>query len=134
MILGFTHGYKPIDAKNGHNVLMQLESGDHEIYVIMFYSQGAIGSDIANINDEYERALISQVLDKNDNFYYAKIDAKNPEFDELILSTEIVVNELEKSPSILIIENSKGVWIHGPETVAKIGEFAELYKKRNQKK
>ena len=134
LILSFAYGYKELKAADGHKALMELESGNHNIYVLFFHITASIGSDLAMTNDQFERALISQVLEKNDNFIYQKIDAKNQDFDELVAKTEIILTELEKSPSILIIENSKGVWIHGPDTVAKIGEYAEIYKKRSEAK
>ena len=35
--------------------------------------------------------------------------------------------ELKHSPSVAIIEYGQGVWIHGPETVARIANYAPAF-------
>ena len=127
-------GYKTLEHNNGHDLLKELEAGNHNVYVIMFYVNATEGSTLANVNRDYEATLNSKVLDDNSNFYFTKVDAADKEYDVLIDELGLNVDELQKSPSVLIMEHSVGAWIHGPETISKIAEYAPVYKQRSQNK
>ena len=124
-------GFTTVDHNNGHDILREVEAGNHNVYVIMFYAEAAEGSGLANRNKDYEDALNSQVLDNFGSFFYTKVDARNQDYQDLVDEVGITVSELQKSPSVLIMENGNGAWIHGPETIAKIAEYAPAYNKRS---
>ena len=132
-LLAVTFAYTTMDHNNGHEILRELEACNHNVYVIFFYADATEGSGVANRNKDYEDTLVSNVLDNYPDFNYAKVNARDSNYDELVNAVGINVNELQKSPSILIMEHGNGAWIHGPETISKIAEYAPAYNKRSSK-
>ena len=133
LFLAIAFGFNTLDSKNGHDVLRELEAGNHNVYVIMFHAGATEGSALDERNNDYENTLNDRVLDKYENFWFTKVDANNRDYSELIKQCDIIVDDLRKSPSILIMENGNGAWIHGPQTIAKLEEYAPAYNKRSQK-
>ena len=79
-------------------------------------------------NDEYRQALKEQVLDANPSFYYTEVDATHQEYAGFVNNVmKVNTEELKHSPSVAIIEYGQGVWIHGPETVARIANYAPAF-------
>ncbi len=130
-LLAVAFGYTAMEHNNGHEILRELEAGNHNVYVIFFYAEAAEGSALANRNSDYEETLTKKVLEEFSGFYYAKVDARNDDYEELVSTVGVNINELQKSPSILIMEHGNGAWIHGPETISKIAEYAPAYQKRS---
>ena len=131
-LLAVAFGYVTMDHNNGHEVLRELEEGNHNVYVIFFHAEGVEGSELDNRNNDYEETLITKVLDDYPKFHYAKVDARDSDYEELVSAVGVNVNELQKSPSILIMEHGNGAWIHGPETISKIAEYAPAYGTRSK--
>ncbi|CAI2382332.1 unnamed protein product [Moneuplotes crassus] len=131
-LLAVAFGYVTMEHNNGHEVLRELEEGNHNVYVIFFYAEGVEGSDLDARNNDYEETLITKVLDDYPEFHYAKIDARSSDYEELVSTVGVNVNELQKSPSILIMEHGNGAWIHGPETISKIAEYSPAYSTRSK--
>ena len=130
-LLAFSLAYRTMDHNNGHDVLRELEAGNHNVYVVMFHAGATEGSALANRNNDYEDALINKVLENYGDFIFTKVDGRNNDYEELINAVGINVNELQKSPSVLIMEHGNGAWIHGPETISKIAEYAPAYSRRS---
>ena len=131
LMLTSTFGFKVVEHKNGQDVLKLLEEGDNTVYVIMFFVPGKDGSvhNVKTVEDEKE--LIARVLNRFPSFYYAKVNAADPNYADLVKACGIIVNELPESPSVLIIEGGVGVWVHGPQTINKVEEFAVEYQRRS---
>ena len=125
--------YNTMTHNDGHEVLMELEEGNHNVYVIMFYAGSTEGGALANRNNDYEDALIKRVLETFDDFTYTKIDARDRDYEDLVTAVGVSTSELQKSPSVLIMENGNGAWIHGPETISKISEYAPAYAARSSR-
>ena len=130
-LIACSFAYKTMDHNNGHEVLRELEADNHNVYVIMFYAGATEKSALANRNNDYEDALINRVLESFGDFTYTKVDARNRDYEELVNAVGINTSELQKSPSVLIMENGNGAWIHGPETISKISEYAPAYARRS---
>ena len=94
----------------------------------MFYNPGTGSPNLQSKNDEYRQALKEQVLDKNPDFYYTEVDATHQEYAGFVSNViKLNTEELKHSPSVAIIEYGQGVWIHGPETVARIANYAPAF-------
>ena len=132
MLLALSMGIEELEHSNGHDILRELEGNNNNVYIIFFYAAATDGSTLGNLNEDYEKALTSRVLDEYPEFYYAKVDANNKDYSEVVKQCGIDVDELQKSPSILIMENGNGAWIHGPQTISKIEEYAPAYSKRSK--
>ena len=130
-LIACAYGFKKLEHNNGHEILRELEAGNHNVYVIMFHAGATEGSALANRNNDYEDTLKSKVLENFGEFFYTKVDARNNDYQELIDACGINVAELQKSPSVLIMENGNGAWIHGPETISKIADYAPAYQRRS---
>ena len=133
LLLACAYGYNTLEHNNGYEILNELEAGNHNVYLIMFYANATEGSPLAERNNDYEEALKERVLDNYPNFYYTKVDARNKDYEELINKSGISINDLQKGPSIFIMVHGNGAWIHGPETIAKIIEYAPAYNRRSEK-
>ena len=121
-----------IEHNNGKDILSELEAGNSNVYVILFYAPGHKGGNHNAKTIEDERELTARVLNKYPSFHYAKVNVADPNYEDLVQACGIVTGELHESPSVLIIEGGIGVWIHGPQTVNKIEEFAQDYLKRSR--
>ena len=131
LLITFSYGYVKMTHANGRDVLDELQGGNHNVYVIMFVAGATEGTGLANRNNDYEENLIKKVLNNFENFHYTRIDARDKNYDSLVKAVGVNMGELQKSPSILIMEHGNGSWIHGPEAIAKISEYAQVYKKRS---
>ena len=116
--------YKTIESKNGQEILSRLQDGSSEIYVLLFYVSGQKGGVHNAKTTEDERELIGRILNRYPTFNYAKINADDQNYDDLIRAWGIIKTELHESPSVLIMQGGVGVWIHGPQTMNKLDEFA----------
>ena len=125
---------------NGKSLLHILEGGFYQdggsdrVYIILFYNPGTGSQALQQKNDEYRQAIKSQVLDKYPQFYYTEVDATHQEYAGFVNNViKVNTEELKHSPSVAIIEYGQGVWIHGPETVARIANYAPAFaQKANQ--
>ena len=131
-LIACAFGYTEMDHNNGHEILRELEAGNHNVYVIFFYAQASEGSALDTMNRDYENTLRENILENFGAFFYAKVNARNADYQELIDAVGINTTELQKSPSILIMEHGNGAWIHGPETISKIAEYAPAYQRRSE--
>ncbi|CAI2383108.1 unnamed protein product [Moneuplotes crassus] len=132
IFIASTMAYHNLEHHNSTDILDKIQERDGQVYVLMFYSPGHQGGTHNAKTVEDERELIERVLKKHPSFHYAKINAADPNYKDLIETCGIVTTELHESPSVLIIEGGTGVWIHGPQTVNKIEEFAEEFLKRSR--
>ena len=131
VLLSASYGFNRIEHKNGDDILSKLEEGSDQIYVILFYAPKKRGQGQGpNQIDIDEKELTTRILSRYPNFSYAKVNALDPDFQSLVKACGIVTTELHESPSVLIIEGGVGVWVHGPQTINKIEEFANEYQKR----
>ena len=130
LLIAYSVAYVKVEHSNGADVLRELEAGNHNVYVLMFYHGDRKGSQIAQKNKDYEDALISGVLERYPSFRYAAVNADDDRYGDLIRACGVVPEELRNSPSVLMMENGNGAWIHGPQTMNKISEFAPVYSQR----
>ena len=119
---------------NGKSLLHILEGGFYQdgganrVFVIMFYNQGTGSQALQQKNDGYRQAIKTQILDKYPAFYYTEVDATHQEYAGFVNNViKVNTEELKHSPSVAIIEYGQGVWIHGPETVARISNYAPAF-------
>ena len=131
LIIACAFAYTKIEHSNGADVLNELEAGNHNVYILMFYHGDRKGSQIAQKNKDYEDALINGVLERYPGFRYTAINADDGRYSDLVRACGVVTEELRNSPSVLIMENGNGAWIHGPQTMNKIAEFAPVYSQRS---
>lgn len=117
------------EHKNGDDVLKRLQGGNNEVYVIMFTAGDNKGEAVKKKTKEYETAM-NGVQNKYPQFTYTTIDASNSNYKSLIDAISLITSELDKSPSVLIMQKGNGEWIHGPQTISKIFEFAPAYLQR----
>ena len=136
-LLASTHAWNKIEHTNGKELLHVLEGGYyqdgglHRIYVITFYNPGVGSENLQAKNNEYRQAIKTQVLDRWNNVYYTEVDATSADyvkFSEDVIGVNTA--ELIHAPSILIMENGQGVWIHGPEAVSRIARYVPTYEER----
>ncbi len=120
---------KALDHKNGKDVLEALQGGNNEVYVILFHAGASKGQAVTSKTQEYQAAL-QGIQKKFPSFTYTTVDASNRSYDDLIDAISLIRSELDKSPSVLIMHKGNGEWIHGPQTISKIFEFAPAYEKR----
>ena len=132
LFLASSMAYHTLEHSKGDDVLSKLEEGSNDVYIIMFYAPGHKGGNHNSKTKEDERELIARVLNKYPSFNYAKINAADPNYEDLVNACGIVTGELHEAPSVLIIEGGVGAWIHGPQTINKIEEFAQEYLKRSR--
>ena len=130
MIISLSQAYENMTYSNGQEVLDKLEDGSDDINLIMFYVSGLQGGTHNVRTTEDEKELISRVLNKHPSFKYAKVNADDEKYSDLIKAVGINTAELHESPSVLLMEGGTGVWIHGPQTVNRISEFADDYEKK----
>ena len=96
----------------------------------MFYVSGQKGG-VQNVRTtEDEKELIGRVLDRYPSFKYAKVNADDKNYSDIVEAIGINTAELHESPSVLVIEGGVGVWVHGPQTINKVAEFATEYEKK----
>ena len=117
------------DHKNGDDVLKRLQGGNNEVYVIMFTAGDNKGEAVKKKSKEYETAM-NGVQNKYPQFTYSTVDATNSNYKTLIDAISLITSELDKSPSVLIMHKGNGEWIHGPQTISKIFQFAPAYLQR----
>ena len=138
-VFAMTNAWNKIDHTNGKELLHILEGGYyqdgglHRVYVILFYNPGVGSENLQAKNDEYRAAVRREVLDRWPNVYYTEVDATNADYTKFAEDV-IGVNsaELIHAPSILIMEYGQGVWIHGPEAVARIARYVPAYEERSR--
>ena len=138
-IFAVSNAWNKIDHTNGKELLHILEGGYyqdgglHRVYVILFYNPGVGSENLQAKNDEYRAAVRREVLDRWPNVYYTEVDATNADYTKFAEDV-IGVNtaELIHAPSILIMEYGQGVWIHGPEAVARIARYVPAYEERSR--
>ena len=118
-----------LQHKNGNDILSKLQGGTNEVYVVLFTAGNNKGDAIAKKNGEYEAAL-KGIQEKYPQFTYTTVNTADRNYDDLVDAVSIIRSELEKSPSVLIMHQGNGEWIHGPQTISKIFEFAPAYLKR----
>ena len=131
--------WNKLDHSNGKELLHILEGGYyqdgglHRVYVVLFYNPAVGSENLQAKNDEYRKALKGQVLDRWPNVYYTEVDATNADYVKFAEDV-IGVNtaELIHAPSVLIMEYGQGVWIHGPEAVARIARYVPAYEERSR--
>lgn len=136
-VLAFTASVQAVNTlthNNGKSLLHILEGGFYQdgganrVYIILFYNPGTGSPALQAKNDEYRQAVKTQVIDKFPQFYYTEVDATHQEYAGFVNNViKVNTEELKHSPSVAIVEYGQGVWIHGPETVARIANYAPAF-------
>ena len=113
-----------IETDSGAEVLQMLVNKEEADipYTIIFHSGSTSGPAKKKLR-EYESAVQSQFLAGHSEIRYMKIDCSKRNYEDLISAIGINTNELEESPSVLVMKGGKGRWVHGPNTIEQIAEF-----------
>ena len=133
LILAVSYSFHLVEHKNSKDILNLLEAGDNKVYIILFYSPGQKGGMHNKQTSVDEKELLARVLERYPSFHYAKVNAEDKEYADLVKACGVNRGELHESPSVLIIEGGVGAWVHGPQTVNKIEEFAYEYARRAER-
>jgi len=131
LILSVALCYNNLKHSKGSDILDKLKGDANEVYVVMFTFGDQIKSneELNKVNEQYEDDLF-EILGRYSTFNYARIDAANEDYGDLVEACKIDQKQLVKSPSILMATKQEGIWVHGGETVEKIAEYAPAYEKR----
>ena len=122
VLLTVSANFHNLRHKSGDDIYTKLTSGNHDIYVLVFFHPEAGHDHLRNTNRHLIDNLENEFLHKNDikDLYYATIDVTNPTYahllDELTIETEDLIN----SPQLFIMEHGNGFVMTGPRAVSEL--------------
>jgi hypothetical protein len=92
--------------------------GDHEIYVLFFYNSVDMqqsGNQELSEHVTHERQDLSDTLTTfGDNVFYAEVDIGKGDYSEAIQALSLNSENLKTYPSTIVLDDSNGIWITGP--------------------
>ncbi len=112
-------------------MLDQLQGNNNMVYVVMFHAGDDRGEEVTSRTEEY-KAAINAMTEHYPAFTYAFVDASNPSYADLVTAVSLNRNELNESPTLMIMHLGNGAWMHGPQAISKLVEFAPVYEKEMQ--
>ena len=128
--------YTQIKHLKGADILSKLkDEKSNEVIVVMFTIGDYIKSnpELEQLVNKYEEGL-SNILQRYPSFSYARVDAANQDYQDLVDAAAILPGKLQKGPAILMSTRGEGIWTHGDEAVEKIAEYAPLYEQKAKAK
>ena len=128
--------YTQIKHLKGADILSKLkDEKSNEVIVVMFTIGDYIKSnpELEQLVNKYEEGL-SNILQRYPSFSYARVDAANQDYQDLVDAASILPGKLQKAPAILMSTRGEGIWTHGDEAVEKIAEYAPLYEQKAKAK
>jgi len=120
LLLGFTNALlRPTSNYKGTDDLFDFVlKGDHEIYVLFFYSSADMqkqGNQELHEHVLHEKQELSDTLQTfGDNVFYAEIDTSSGDFTEALQSFALTSENLKTYPATIVLDDSNGIWITGP--------------------
>ena len=99
-------------------MLEYMKDEDHHIYVLFFYNgnpeQSEVGPLLKVRNDEERQRIQSQILEKYPQVAYADCEVSQGKFDNVMEQLGVDKAELNEFPTITVVDDGNGKWIHGP--------------------
>ncbi|CAI2382388.1 unnamed protein product [Moneuplotes crassus] len=129
-ILALSSAYIELTHEDGNDILKELKKRNNGVIVVLFVAEAEIGTELAQTNMDYEFHLINKVLKNYPSFKYAKVNAVDKNYSDLVKATGISISDLYNSPSVLISEDRDGEWIHGDISSSKLKQVARYYNER----
>ena len=122
-LLAFTNAnFHNLMHKTGDDILHKLKSGNHDVYLLVFFHPENQSQHLRSSNVHLIDRLEDEFLHKNDikDLYYATIDASNPTYTGLMNELQIDVNDLVNSPALFIMEHGNGFIMTGPRAISEM--------------
>ncbi len=129
-LMAFTSAFIELQHSNGDDILNELKKRNNGVIVVLFVAEAEVGTDLAQTNSDYELHLVNRVLKNYPSFKYARVNAADKEYKELVKATGISISDLFNSPSVLITEDRDGEWIHGDGNLSVLTKTARIYNER----
>ncbi|CAI2383007.1 unnamed protein product [Moneuplotes crassus] len=129
-MIALSSAYIELEHENGGDILNQLKKRNNGVIIVLFTAQAEVGTELAQKNNDYEFHLIDRVLKNYPSFKYAKVNAVDKAYSELVKATGISISDLYDSPSVLISEDRDGEWIHGDISSTKLAQVSRRYNER----
>ena len=136
MILGSTFA-KDMEQTDARSIAEAIQAGSWNIYVIYFYWSGE------RENEKLEAGIQSDIVDKNDEIYYAKVDCSQSDYHQVLDLFEFQDSRdnfkgrsvhLEELPMVLAIVHGVGYISHGETSYELISQrMPELVDYSNRK-
>ena len=126
LTLGFTYGFHELAPENSEGMMNHLQGNNYNIYVLFFYDSSATDDKSRNVFKDIESRL-GDILNKNPEIFYAKIDHNNQAFRKL----ESVLG-VTSVPAVLVTVHGKGVWLSGDNSylmTERLNDFLPAFKK-----
>ena len=130
LLLVAVSAFIEIQHDKGADVLAELKKRNNGVILILFVVEGEVGTNLAQMNYDYEYHLVHKVLNNYPMFKYAKVNANDPAYQDLVKAANLSIADLYNAPSVLISEDKKGEWIHGDSSMSLIRKAAENYNRR----
>ena len=127
--------YHDLQHRSGDDVLHKLTSGNHDIYLMLFYHPNEGHQHLKSTNNHLAERLQEQFLQKNDikDLYYAALDCTNPAYKGLMEKLELDTDDLINSPALVLMEHGNGFIMTGPRTISEMKQnLNELLDNRDQ--
>ena len=132
LIAVLAQAFIEIKHDDGDDILVELRKRNNGVILVLFVIDLKSDTKLAEDNYEFEYHLIHKVLYDYPAFKYARVNALDPAYKNLVKATGLSISDLYNSPSILISEDRDGEWIHGDRTLTLIKRTARVYNERVQ--
>ena len=136
MLLACAHAWTNFQFQSEYDMLEYMRDEDHNVYVVFFYnSEQDTPAKLERMKQIVilERNLIkTNVLDQFENIVYAELDLAKGAYEEAAHTIGIDVDATLEYPTIVVVDDGVGKWVHGPNSVQLVVPIVRALVERNK--
>ena len=131
-LLVIANAFIEMKHEKGADILKELKKRNNGVLIVLFVAEAEVGTDLAQVNHDYEFHLIHKILNNYPSFKYAKVNVNDRAYSDIVKASGISISDLYNSPSVLISEDRDGEWIHGDASLNLVAKSAKVYNERTR--
>ena len=102
-------------------------NGEHQIYILFIYNGKWAADEIHHpLKARYDlekRDLVKIIEDKGRDIHFSEINVNSGDFRTMLQEMGINSVDLDQYPVTVVIDDSHGVWVHGPREYHRIAQI-----------
>ena len=128
--------WSPFLFENKYDMLEYMRDEDHFVYILFIYNSDQGSPE----NIERMRKIVFQerdlikdyILDVFDNLKYTELDLAGGQWDDVIETIGVDVEDALEYPIVVAVDDGLGKWVHGPDLVQLAAPVVRALVERNK--
>ena len=130
MIMSTVSSYHTLTQpfRNSQDVFTYVTNGEHQIYILFLYNGNWAADEAHHLKARYdmEKKDLTKLIEKyGRDIHFSEINVNSGDFRDLLQELGVNSVDLDRYPVTAVVDDSHGVWVHGPREYHRIAKIIE---------